>query len=214
MKLYVISGLGAGRTVFEHIVFPKQFSEIIFLDWLMPDPKEDFGHYVERMAQPIDSTEKFCLLGYSLGGIFVQEIHKIKPAEKIVILGSVRSHKEMSKLFQTVGKLKVLKIAPTFYFTEKAIRYYMFFKEAIFPNNHKFWTYFTVRDPFYLKWSIDKMLEWRASQSSSVIQVLADQDAVFPIEKSKPDYIIKGGTHFFPITKHKEVSKILSEVFA
>jgi hypothetical protein len=32
MKLYVISGLGADKTVFENIVFPEKFSEIIFID--------------------------------------------------------------------------------------------------------------------------------------------------------------------------------------
>ena len=36
MKLYVISGLGADKKVFENINFPEKFSEIIFIEWLMP----------------------------------------------------------------------------------------------------------------------------------------------------------------------------------
>lgn len=50
MKLYVISGLGADKTVFENIVFPKKFSEIVFIDWLIPEAEETFEHFVRRMA--------------------------------------------------------------------------------------------------------------------------------------------------------------------
>ena len=80
MKLYVISGLGADKTVFENIVFPEKFSEIIFIDWLIPETEETFEHFVKRMAKPIDEKEKFCLLGYSFGGIMVQEINPKKKA--------------------------------------------------------------------------------------------------------------------------------------
>ena len=63
MKLYVISGLGADKTVFENIVFPKKFSEIVFIDWLIPEAEETFEHFVRRMAEPVDVSEKFSLLG-------------------------------------------------------------------------------------------------------------------------------------------------------
>ena len=88
MKIYVISGLGADFKVLEKLKFPKQL-EVVFLDWLMPERGESFHHYVERMAGKIDDSQPFYLLGYSFGGIMVQEIDKIKPAEKIVILGSI-----------------------------------------------------------------------------------------------------------------------------
>ena len=73
MKLYIISGLGADRSVFEHINFPSEM-ELHFIDWLVPEQNEEFDHYVNRMAESINPDEDFCLLGYSFGGIIVQEI--------------------------------------------------------------------------------------------------------------------------------------------
>lgn len=73
--------------------------------------------------------------------------------------------------------------------------------------------YFTVRDPYYLKWSIEKIAEWKFKENPKVIQILADKDIVFPIKYSKPNYIIENGTHLFPATKPREVSELLSKIF-
>ena len=213
MKLYVISGLGADKTVFENIVFPKKFSEIVFIDWLIPEAEETFEHFVRRMAEPVDVSEKFSLLGYSFGGILVQEIHKLKPAEQIVILGSIKSHKEMSVTFHLAKKSRIFSKLPESYFGEKTLKSYAFFRKLFDPDNPKFWKYFVVKDPHYLKWSINKILDWKSEVDPNVIQILADKDIVFPPKNSKPDYVIKGGTHLFPVTKHKEVTRILDEVF-
>jgi alpha/beta superfamily hydrolase len=35
------------------------------------------------MSAVIDDSEDFYLMGYSFGGIMVQEIHKLKPAKKL-----------------------------------------------------------------------------------------------------------------------------------
>lgn len=214
MKLYVISGLGADKKVFENINFPEKFSEIIFIEWLMPDVNESFENYVKRMSEPINKDEKFCLLGYSFGGIMVQEINKLKPAEKIVILGSIKSDKEMSVTFHLAKKSRIFTKIPESYFGEKTVKSYAFFRKLFDPKNPKLWQYFVVQNPTYLKWSINKILEWKSDENPKVVQILADKDIVFPPKNSKPDYIVKNGTHLFPVTRHKEVSKILEEVFS
>ena len=85
MKIYLVSGLGGDYKVLEKLKFPEQL-EVIAIDWLIPEKDEPFPNYVERMAAIINTEEPFHLLGYSFGGILVQEIHKIKPSEKLVIL--------------------------------------------------------------------------------------------------------------------------------
>ncbi len=75
MKLYIISGLGADFKILENIKFPDTV-EPIFIPWLIPENNESFEHYVRRMAEKIDFSEPFALLGYSFGGFIVQEINK------------------------------------------------------------------------------------------------------------------------------------------
>ncbi|MCT2406731.1 alpha/beta hydrolase [Chryseobacterium antibioticum] len=212
MKIYVVSGLGADFKVLERLEFPEN-CELIFIDWLIPEKNEPFHSYVERMAEKIDVSEPFSLLGYSFGGIMVQEINKLKPAEKVVIMGSIKSDKEKSKFIRTGEITKIPRIIPTGMFNDKAANVYAVVRKLFDPKNPKILQYFNVRDPYYLKWSVEKVSEWKFEEIPEVIQILGDKDIVFPIKYSKPDYVIKGGTHLFPATKHKEVSKILKEVF-
>ena len=212
MKLYVISGLGADFKVLEKLKFPEHL-EVVFLDWLLPERGETFHHYVERMAEKMDDSEPFGLLGYSFGGIMVQEIDKIKPAEKIVILGSIKSDREKSRFIKVGEITKIPKYLPENIFTEKSALAYSIIRRFFDPKNPKLMEYFTVRDQYYLKWGIDKVSNWKFEANPKVIQILGSKDIVFPVKYSKPDYIVENGTHLFPATKPKQVSKILAEIF-
>ncbi|MBT2620310.1 alpha/beta hydrolase [Chryseobacterium sp. ISL-6] len=212
MKIYIVSGLGADFKVLEKLQFPDHL-EVVFIDWLIPGLNESFPEYINRMASKINDSEPFNLLGYSFGGIMVQEINKIKPAEKVVILGSIKSDKEKSKLIKAGQITGIPKILPVRFFNERSATAYSVMRKFFDPKNPKVLQYFRVKDPYYLKWSIEKISDWSFEENPDVIQILGDRDIVFPVKNSKPNYIIKGGTHLFPATKPKEVSKILNEIF-
>ena len=212
MKLYVISGLGADFKVLEKINFPENL-EVVFLDWLIPENKEDFHHYVERMAARVDDSEPFALLGYSFGGLIVQEIDKIKSAEKVVIMGSIKSDKEKSRFIKFGEMSRITKYLPQSMFNVKSAAIYSVARNIVDPKNPKLMEYFTVRDQYYLKWGIEKVSDWKFEENPKVIQILGSKDIVFPVKYSKPDYIVQNGTHLFPATKPKQVSKILNEIF-
>lgn len=212
MKIYVISGLGADFKVLERLQFPKEH-EVVFIDWLIPENDESFNSYVERMAEKIDTSEPFYLLGYSFGGIMVQEINLIKAAEKVVILGSIKSDKEKSRLIKMGEVTSIPKYLPATFFNPKILQNLSFLRQFFDKKNQKASQYFRVTDPYYLKWSVQRISEWKFEQKNNIIQIMGDRDIVFPLKNSKPDYIIKGGTHLFPATKHKEVSLLLNKIF-
>lgn len=212
MKLYIISGLGADFKVMERLEFNDSV-EVVFLDWLIPAQDENFEHYIKRMSEKVDASEPFYLLGYSFGGIVVQEIHKLKKAQKIVILGSIKSDSEKSRFIKAGSYTRIPKYLPVGFFNDKNFTRYSVIRKFFDPSNPKIMQYFQVRDPYYLKWSIEKISDWKCEECEDVIQILADKDIVFPIQNSKPDYVIKNGTHLFPATKSKEVSAILKKIF-
>lgn len=212
MKLYTISGLGADEKVLEKLTFNEEV-ELVHIPWLIPNLNEEFSDYVLRMSAFIDDSEEFYLLGYSFGGILVQEIHKLKPAKKIVIMASIRCDLEKSKLIVAGQKTNVLRYIPLRIFNDKSTLFYAFFRKLFDPKNPKLTQYFRVKDPYYLKWSMDKVAHWKFDKIPDVIQILGDKDIVFPLKNSQPDFIIKNATHLFPVTRHKEVSEILKKIF-
>ncbi|WP_076447213.1 alpha/beta hydrolase [Chryseobacterium sp. RU37D] len=212
MKIYVVSGLGADFKVLEKLQFPEHH-KVVFIEWLVPYQNETFSGYVQRMVEKVDDSEPFYLLGYSFGGIMVQEINKLKPADKVVILGSIRSDKEKSRLIKVGQYTGIPRMLPLRFFNDKTTNAYAVVRKLFDPKNPRLLQYFRVRDPYYLKWSIEKISEWKFEGTPGVIQIMGDRDIVFPIKNSKPDFIVKGGTHLFPATKFKEVSGILKGVF-
>ena len=165
------------------------------------------------MAEKIDVSEPFSMLGYSFGGIIVQEIDKIKPAEKIVILGSIKSDKEKSRFIKLGEITKIPRFLPERMFNLKSLMMYSIARKLVYPQNPKLMQYIKVTDQYYLKWCIEKVSAWKGKENPKVIQILGSKDIVFPPKYSKPNYIIEGGTHLFPATKSKEVSRILKEIF-
>lgn len=211
-KLYIVSGLGADFKVLQHLQFPEHL-EVVFLDWQIPEKNETFENYVKRMADRVDGSEPFYLLGYSFGGILVQEIDRLKPAKRVVILGSIKSSEEKSRLIR-FGKLsRIPQYLPRYFYNGGTIKLYSYFRKLFDRKNPRILQYFTVRDAYYLKWCVAKMVEWQAPENPAVVQILGDKDIVFPVKNSKPDYVIRGGTHLFPATRHKEVSQLLAKIF-
>ncbi len=210
-KLYIISGLGADFKVLQRLQFPEHL-EIVFLDWLIPNKDEAFSDYVHRMAARVDDYEPFYLLGYSFGGIMVQEIDRVKPAKLVVILGSIKSSDEKSRLIRLGKMSRIPQYLPQQFYNSSTIRLYSYFRKMFDRRNPKILEYFTVRDAYYLKWCVAKVVEWQASENPDVIQIMGEKDIVFPIKNSRPDYIIRGGTHLFPATRHKEVSQLLAKI--
>ncbi|RQP13820.1 MAG: alpha/beta hydrolase [Chryseobacterium sp.] len=212
-KIYIISGMGADRYVLRHLSFPDN-TEPVHIDWLMPEKKESLESYVRRMAADIDTTEPFFLLGYSFGGVIVQEIDKIKPAEKVVIIGSIKSDKEQSRLMKWGRLSRIPHLLPRFFYSEKMMLFSQgLLRRQFTTKGGKLMEYFRVRDPDYLKWAVMRILDWKGNPDSNAIQILADRDLIFPIGNSRPDYTIQGASHLFPATRAKELSAILANIF-
>lgn len=209
--MYVVSGLGADFSVLSRLVFPGEM-EVVFLDWLLPEKNESFKSYVGRMAARIDDSAPFCLLGYSFGGFVVQEINHIKPAAKIVILGSLKSHREKSPLLRFSQNSGFVKYLPT-YFYKKQELLLKIMQRFFDASTKKLLTYFTVRDPQYLKWSVEQVSAWTFEKNEKVVQIMGDKDLIFPLKYSTADYVIKGGTHLFPLTHAATVSQLLKKIF-
>ncbi|RZJ29312.1 MAG: alpha/beta hydrolase, partial [Chryseobacterium sp.] len=70
-KIYIFSGLGVDRRVFDNIDFGDLNVE--FIDWIIPLTNEAIEIYAERISRKIIS-ENPILIGLSFGGMVAVEI--------------------------------------------------------------------------------------------------------------------------------------------
>lgn len=78
-KIYIFSGLGVDKRVFENINFGNL--NVHFVDWIEPLKNESLEDYAKRISIPFKDDNPI-LIGLSFGGILAVEISKIIKTKK------------------------------------------------------------------------------------------------------------------------------------
>src|SRR6187402_1248228 len=102
--IYCISGLGADERAFSRL--KVEGYRIRCLPWLTPEPGESINAYATRMrAEIIEENPILC--GLSFGGMMSIEISKQIPVEKLILISSIKSVKELPRWMKTCGFLRL-----------------------------------------------------------------------------------------------------------
>ena len=108
--IYIISGLGADKRMFQNFSF--EGFEVVHIDWILPLDNETLQNYALRISENI-SDENSILIGLSFGGILSVEISKIKKFKKVFLLSSAKTKFEIPFYYRVLGKLNLLRIIPS-----------------------------------------------------------------------------------------------------
>ena len=206
-------GLAASSTIFENIKLPEDQFEMYFLEWFLPNDKESIESYAERMNEKI-LHENPVLIGVSFGGILVQEMAKLMPTKKVIIISSVKSNTEFPSRLKMAKVTKVYKILPTQLLANvELLVKYAFGSDIIEKRLKLYEKYLSVRDKKYLDWSIENVLLWHQKiADKNIIHIQGDADEVFPIKNIQNCIVVKGGTHIMIINKYKWFNENLPKI--
>jgi len=111
VKVYFISGLAADGRVFKNLRLPEGF-EPIYLDWISPLKDESLHDYSLRLAKEIDTSEKFVLVGLSMGGMVAVEIANQLHARLTIIIASIPVSHQLPYYFRIGARLYLHKMIP------------------------------------------------------------------------------------------------------
>ena len=213
IPVYFMPGLAASTTIFEHIKLPEDQFEMVFLEWFLPNDKESIESYAKRMNEKI-LHENPVLIGVSFGGILVQEMAKLIPTNKVIIISSVKSNTEFPPRLKMAKATKVYKILPTQLLANVELLVKYAFGSTIVKKRLKLYEkYLSVRDKNYLDWSIENVLLWpQKSAHENTIHIQGDADEVFPIKNIQNCIVVKGGTHIMIINKFKWFNENLPKI--
>lgn len=208
-------GLAASPTIFENIKLDPERFEIFLLEWKIPVYGETLKQYAQRMCEDI-KHENPILVGVSFGGILVQEMNRLIPVRKTIIISSVKCNKEFPRKIRFAKVSKLYKLIPIWILqnVEKLLPY-VFEEKSAFKRTELYQKYFAVRDTFYLKWSLQQVLLWdRKNPDANVIHIHGDKDEVFPIKYIKNCHVLEGGTHIMIVNKFRWLNDKLAEILS
>ena len=208
--IYCISGLGADERAFSRLVIDGY--KITCLPWLTPLPKETIIDYAKRMGENI-KEENPVLMGLSFGGMMCIEIAKHMQVEKVILISSIKSVKELPGWMKAAGMLRLNRIFPmrSSKFTEAIQNRNLGISS---PEEIELVRSYRRNTPQkYMDWAINEVLNWRNSWHPAIVyHVHGDADRLFPIRKLTPTHVIKGGGHFMIMNRATEVSDALRQI--
>lgn len=212
IHVYFMPGLAASPKIFERIQLPEDTFEIHLLEWFLPEPKESLEHYARRMTHEIKHDDAV-LIGVSFGGILVQEMAKIKPVRKTIIISSVKCDAEFPIRMKFAKTTKAYKLIPTSLLSNVEFLLKYGLGEKVKSRLELYKLYLSVNDKAYLDWAIENVLNWNRKEiDENVIHIHGDADEVFPIKNIKNCIEIKGGTHIMILNKYKWFNANLPEI--
>lgn len=210
--IYCISGLGADERAFSRLLVDGY--TLTCLPWLTPLPQETIEQYAARMSKGI-TAENPILMGLSFGGMICIEIAKLMPVEKVILISSIKSVKELPRWMRAAGILRLNRIFPmrSYKITEPVQNLFI---GVTTPDDLEMVRNYRKNAPQeYIDWAIDQILKWRNDwQPPAIFQVHGDTDRIFPIKKLLPTHVIKGGGHFMIMNKAAEVNSALKLILA
>lgn len=211
IHVYLMPGMAASPRIFEYLTFPENF-KIHFLDWILPLNEESLSEYALRLSKKIKHPNPV-FVGVSFGGILVQEIAKHISYRKIIIISSVKTQYELPKKmllarYTSIHKLLPLNLIDTMEYWKQ-----FSFIDSITKRVELYEKYIGMRSPFYLEWSIDKIVNWEQTEPlPNTIHIHGSKDVIFPIKHIKNAVIVRNGTHIMIINRHKWFNEHLPEI--
>lgn len=203
IHVYLMPGMAANPTIFEHIKLPQDQFEIHWLDWIIPLKDESLTDYAKRMTKQI-KHDNIVLLGVSFGGILVQEMAKFVKVRKLFVVSSVISKNQMPKRFRIARKTKAYKLLPTQLIGSIDVLAKYAFGEFIKKRINLYRKYLSVDSKVYLDWAIKQMVFWdQVDPPEGVIQIHGDKDGIFTNSCNGNCIVVKGGSHIMVINKYK-----------
>jgi len=201
--VYFMPGMAANPSIFKHIKIPDDQFEQHLLEWFVPDKDMTISEYALKMTQHIKHKRPI-LLGVSFGGLLVQEMASHIATKKVIVVSSVTHESELPKRMLFAKYTKIHKLLPTGLVNNVELLAKYAFGETVPKRLELYEEYLSIKDKYYLDWSIDQIVNWKQSYCPEcMVHIHGEKDNVFPIGNIKNCIPVKNGTHTMIIHRAK-----------
>lgn len=214
--VYCISGLGADERIFCKLQVPDTHFQ--YIRWEQPLTNELISDYAGRLCKQV-VNHRPVLLGVSFGGMMAIEMAKLIPVDKVILISSIKSFRELPRWMRVMGKHKFDRILPSRPLHSirplKALRPVQnYFLGTESEEERAIANHFRDNvDPLYLRWAINQVLNWRNDwQPPNIYHIHGAKDHIFPLKKVKPTHVVRNAGHFMIMNRCEEISQILEDI--
>ncbi|MFN8256541.1 MAG: alpha/beta hydrolase [Bacteroidales bacterium] len=212
--IYLIPGQGSDYRLFKNLSFDTAYT-LQYISWPLPAKDMTMTEFAKEISHQIDTTQKFILIGVSLGGMVATEICEYLHPEKTILISSAKCRNELPGRYKFQRKFPVYKIVPG-RLAKLGAKILQPIVEPDRKNEKQTCkNMLKDKDPEFLKRTIKMILEWeRMDYNSEIIHIHGDNDHTIPARNVKYNYLVKNGSHMMTLTKGEEISKLINIILS
>jgi surfactin synthase thioesterase subunit len=208
--IYIFSGLGADEKAFQKL--DLEAYRVTHIRWIKPRANEPIENYAGRLLEQV-ITPSPVLMGLSFGGIMAIEVSKHISTEKIILLSSVKTKKEIPLSYRILGRMGFRKFVPV-----QSLRHPNFITNYLFgartsEDKELLKPMLENMNIDLLKWAMDKVAFWKNGfVPENITHIHGTADKILPYGNVKCDYTIVDGGHMMVLNHAQKVNEILREI--
>jgi pimeloyl-ACP methyl ester carboxylesterase len=209
-KLFLLSGLGADKRVFDFLDLSAY--KLQHIVWVKPVTGERMADYAKRLLPQI-ANDRPILMGVSFGGMIALEIAKLISVEKVILISSAKSSDAIPSYFKWMAKLRIQKLMPRGALKQPNEMLYWLFGVSSKEHRALLSAILADTDESFFTWAIETITAWKNDiRADSVIQIHGTKDRILNLQTA--DYIVEGGGHLMVVTRAKEITNILKNILS
>jgi pimeloyl-ACP methyl ester carboxylesterase len=209
VTIYFLSGLGANYSAFKYLTFSPNV-DTVFIDWLAPEKNEPIKNYAKRIAEKINTSEPFMLIGLSFGGMLATEVIEFVTPKKTILISSAARRQELPFYYKLAGILRLNKLFPAAVIKKGNVFINWLMGVSAIKDKNLVQEILVASNPEFSKWAIDQIVNWeRKNAPENIIRIHGNKDRVLPVINFKPQHLVKDGGHFMVANRAEEISAIL-----
>jgi pimeloyl-ACP methyl ester carboxylesterase len=213
MTIYLLPGLGADHRLFDGLSIPGH--RFVYINLPIPRSDESMASYAMEISKQIDTSEKFVVIGVSLGGMIACELATILNPHKVVLISSARCNREIPNLYKLQARTGIVRVIPAWLLKYSAILLQGLYEPDGWKVRKIFRSMFRVKSAIYFKRTVNLIVNWdRTEINPDIIHIHGTGDRTLPFSLVKPHHVIEGGSHIMVYTRAKEINQILGQVLA
>lgn len=208
-KVYFVSGLGADERVFQFLDLSG--IECVFVRWLAPEAREPLATYCARLLAQFDLSQKINLVGISFGGIVAQEIARLVPCRRVILLSSIKGPAELDWKLRLVARTALYRFVPpgvlkwsnlltaNYYFGVETPAEAALLRRIILDT-----------DANFSRWAIREIMTWAGPPAGlPVAHLHGAADRILPAGPVRGATVLPGAGHFMVVSRAAAVSAFI-----
>lgn len=211
LPVYCIPGLGINEEVFRNLKLED--CDIRYVKWITPNKNETLPEYAMRLAEQIDTSEPFALIGMSFGGMCAVEIAKKFKPLKTILVSSNKTSREVPLNLKLWGQFPIYKHFNDSFYKAAAVNIRPFFGVKDKEQIERFERMLNSAPENYFARAINCIVTWGNREvPENLVHIHGTSDLILPyINIRDCDYTIAGGTHFMIVNRADEINPIINK---